>query len=123
MKGRTLALSAAALVMTCVLCAALESSEAAGAVLAQALRDRADAFSARLSRLQPRGDESGLAAAMRRHAIWCRRAALAWADGVNADFLGDSSYWANAFDWISAPSALRRLKTSGAEALAVSAPR
>jgi len=110
------------LAMTCVLFAALESSEAAAAVLAQTLRDRADAFSARLSRLQPRGSESRVAAAMRRHAIWCRRAALAWADEVSVDFLRDSSYWANAFKWISSPSALRRLTTSGAEALEVSAP-
>ena len=98
------------LAMTCVLFAALESSEAAAAVLAQTLRDRAEDFGKRLSRMRRR--ESRLAVAMRRHAIWCRRAALAWTDEVNVAFLREPQFWADAFKAIGSPLTLRHLKSS-----------
>jgi ATPase family associated with various cellular activities (AAA) len=98
------------LAMTCALFAALESSEAAAVILAQTLRDRADDFSKRLSRMRRR--EGGLAVAMRRHAIWCWRAALAWTDEVNVAFLREPQFWADAFKAIGSPITLRHLKSS-----------
>lgn len=97
------------LAMSCTLFAALEGSEAAAAILAQSLRNRAEAFNERLSRVRRR-EKSGLAA-MRRHAFWCRRAALAWTDEVNVAFLREPQFWANAFAAISSPLALRHLKS------------
>lgn len=98
------------LAMSCALSAALAGSEAAAAILAQALRDRAAAFRKRLLRTQPQGN-SGLAAALRRHASWCRRAARAWADEIDTSFLR-SSYWANVFRAIGSPPALRDPKSA-----------
>src|SRR5260221_1878985 len=98
--------------LTLVLFAALELSDVACLVLAQALDARANALSGGVANIKQNGTASS--AVLKRRAGLCRRLARAWWDEIGCSFLGRAQLWSDGFAAIATPPLLRQAMPAAA---------
>jgi hypothetical protein len=106
--------------LTLVLFAALELSDVACLVLAQALDARANAFSGRVADIKQNGTASS--AVLKRRAGLCRRIARAWWDEIDCSFLARAQLWSDGFAAIATPPLQRQTMPAAAADAPATAP-